>query len=177
MLKAKMKVKRKPEEAMADIRKRVTDMTKIFEKMPRIAVGLPKNSMLYPDGTSVIMVGFWNEFGSTDGAVPSRPWLRTGAHNNREAWVAMARKIVARCLEKNVDPTNHFALLGLRMENDIKTSIDSGAWEPNQGAYGKWKEARGKTKPLIVTGHMRASVRYVISQGDGNDNSQQSATT
>lgn len=152
-------------------KKRLAELEDMFgKKMPKIAVGLPRDSMPYPDGTSVIMVGFWNEFGTKEGTeagIVARPWLRTGAHENRDAWIALARRIVKSCIQKGTDPMNAFALLGHRMETDIKLSISEGAWEPNKGAYAAAKAAKGKTKPLIVTGHMRQSVRYVISsQGE-----------
>lgn len=154
-------------------RKKVDELTKMFkERMPRLAVGLPKGSMPYPDGTSVIMVGFWNEFGSADGVVPARAWLRTGAHKNRDKWLQTARRIMKALVKSGKDPVNAFALLGHQMEGDIKDSISpGGTWEPNQGSYGAWKLSKGYTKPLVVTGHMRASVRYVISEGTTNDNS------
>lgn len=155
-------------------KKKVDDLTTMFkEKMPMLAVGLPKGSLPYPDGTSVIMVGFWNEFGSADGEVPERAWLRTGAHKNRDKWVETARRIVKASVKSGKNPINAFALLGHQMEGDIKNSISpDGQWAPNQGSYGKWKQAHGYTKPLIVSGHMRASVRYVISEGKPNDNPQ-----
>lgn len=156
---------------------KVDSLTKMFKtRVPRVRVGLPSNSTPYPDGTSVIMVGFWNEYGSEDGEIPARPWLRTGAHKNRDKWIATARRIMKRCVQTERDPVNAFALLGLQMEADIKASITDGAWAPNQGAYKEWKEARGYTKPLQVTGHMRASVRYVTLEEATNDNSQQSNT-
>lgn len=146
-------------------KKKVDELTKMFkERMPMLSVGLPKGSLPYPDGTSVIMVGFWNEFGSADGEIPARAWLRTGAHENRDKWVQMARRIVKKSVQSGKNPINAFALLGHQMESDIKNSIAAGEWAPNQGAYGEWKQAHGYTKPLMVTGHMRASVRYVISE-------------
>lgn len=172
MFRPRIKVKR-GQSTLEEMRKRVEDAAKLFSKMPKITVGLPRDSTPYPDGTSVIMVGFWNEFGSMDGVVPARPWLRTGAAENKDKWIDMARRIVKKCIEQGKDPLNHFALLGLQMERDIKASIDEGQWEPNQGQYAAWKAAHGKEKPLIVTGHLRASVRYVITSGkQDNDNSQ-----
>lgn len=158
-------------------KKRIDELSVMFAtRVPRVRVGLPKNSTPYPDGTSVIMVGFWNEYGTEDGMIPSRPWLRTGAHENRDKWIATARRIVKRCVQTGRDPVNAFALLGAQMESDIKASITDGAWAPNQGWYAEWKERRGYTKPLMVTGHMRASVRYIILERITDDNSKQSNT-
>lgn len=161
-----------------DTKKKVDELAKMMKaRVPRVKVGLPKNTTPYPDGTSTIMVGFWNEYGSEDGTIPARPWLRNGAHENRDKWIATARRILKRCVQTGRDPVNAFALLGAQMESDIKASITDGAWAPNQGAYKDWKEARGYTKPLMVTGHMRASVRYIILEEATSDNSQQSNTT
>lgn len=169
---ARVRIKR-GDPNFTETRKRVDELTKMFrERMPMIAVGLPRDSTPYPDGTSVIMVGFWNEYGSTDGTVPSRPWLRTGAENNREKWLNMARRILKKCVQTGQNPVNSFSILGLQMEADIKNSIAAGDWEDNQGAYAAWKVKHGYTKPLMVTGHMRASVRYVISEKRQDDNSQ-----
>jgi len=142
------------------VKKRVDEVQRLLEKGAKVAVGLPRNSMPYPDGTSVIMVGFWNEFGTK--FTHERAFLRTAARENRDAWLALSRDIYKRAVAKNKDPNDFLSILGQRMEADVKRSIDSGAWEPNQGAYGEWKLSKGKTKPLIVSGHLRGSIRYVI---------------
>lgn len=171
MLKPKVQLKKGTPE-FTKTKKLLEDMKRGLKKMPTIAVGLPKDSTPYPDGTSVVMVGFWNEFGSIDGAVPARPWLRTGAHNNKDKWINLARDICKRAIAKGKDPAEFMALLGQQMQADIQASIDSGSWEPNRGQYAAYKVAKGKEKPLIFTGHMRASVRYVVMGGD--DDSKQS---
>lgn len=140
--------------------KLVDRLTKLLDKPPKIAVGLPRDSTPYPDGTSVIMVGFWNEFGTEN--IPERPFLRTTANQKREEWLKLAKDIYTRAIKKNKNPTDFMSLLGERMENDIKAGIDSGPWEENQGWYKEWKLSKGKTKPLIVTGHLRGSIRYVV---------------
>ena len=142
------------------IRKRVAEVDKLLRKEAKIAVGLPRNSMPYPDGTSVIMVAFWNEFGTK--TIAERAFLRTAASKNNAAWLKLARDIYTKAVAKNKDPYEFLPLLGARMQLDVQKSIDSGAWEPNQGAYGKFKASKGKTKPLIMTGHLRGSIRYVL---------------
>lgn len=144
------------------IRKRLAALERKLKKVPNIAVGLPRNSMPYPDGTSVIMVAFWNEFGTEH--IHERAFLRTAAHNNRDKWLKLTRDIFRKAIEKDKDPADYFNLIGEVMQSDVQKSIDSGAWEPNQGAYAAWKTAKGKTKPLILTGHLRGSIRYVVRE-------------
>lgn len=142
--------------------KLVDRITKLWRQPVKVAVGLPRNSLPYPDGTSVVMVGVWNEFGTK--FATERPWLRTAAAKHNKAWLKLAEDIYRRSIAKDKDPQQFMPLLGQQMEADVKASIDSGAWEPNQGAYGAWKLKTGKTKPLILTGHMRGSVRYVLRE-------------
>lgn len=142
------------------VRKRLASLESKLKKVPNIAVGLPANSMPYPDGTSVVMVAFWNEFGTEN--IAERSFLRTAAHVNRDKWLKLTRKIFEQAIAKDKNPADFFPLIGQVMQADVQKSIDSGAWEPNQGAYGAWKKAQGKTKPLIFSGHLRGSIRYVV---------------
>lgn len=145
---------------MSAVRAKIDKLSATLRRQPNLVVGFPRNSMPYPDGTSVIMVAFWNEFGTK--FAPERAFMRTAAAQNKEEWLRLARRIYSRAVKQGKNPADFLGLLGERMQLDVQKSIDSGAWEPNKGQYAKWKEAHGKTKPLIVTGHMRGSVRYVL---------------
>ena len=126
----------------------------------RVAVGLPQDSTPYPDGTSVLMVGFWMEFGTKYS--PERSFLRDSVLQYREQWIGLARKLQQKAIKESRPISDFLPVLGQQMQIDVQTKIDSGPWEPNQGDYALWKQAEGKTKPLIVSGHLRASIRYVV---------------
>lgn len=145
---------------LAATRKLIDKIAKTLKGKTTLAVGLPSNSLPYPDGTSVVLVGFWNEFGTE--RIPERPFLREGLRQNREQWLKLARKLYAKALREGVPPENVMRLLGEQMQIDIQKSLDSGAWEPNAPDYAKAKAKKGKTKPLIVTGHLRGSIRWVM---------------
>lgn len=160
MLKVVAKPKGDPE-----LRKTLVELariTKLLKKDTDLAVGLPKDALPYPDGTSVVLVGFWNEFGTR--YTPERAFLRTALAMNRRQWLALAALAYEKAIRQNKDPRLMMKVVGKQMQLDVQKSIDSGAWEPNQGTYAEWKLARGKTKPLINTGHLRGSVRYVLRE-------------
>lgn len=158
MLKVKAQTKGDP--ALRNAMIELARMTKILKRDTDLAVGLPKNALPYPDGTSVVLVGFWNEFGTE--YIPERAFLRTALAQNRRQWLALAALVYEKALKQNKDPRLLMRVVGEQMQLDVQKSIDSGAWEPNQGQYAEWKLSKGKTKPLINTGHMRGSIRYEI---------------
>lgn len=146
--------------AFDKILKRIQKLTKDLDGTPSVAVGLPSNSLPYPDGTSVVQVAIWNEFGTSK--IPERPFLRESLRQNRKAWIKLARQLHQKAIKDGVPVENLMRLLGERMQSDTQKSLDSGAWEPNAPAYAAAKALKGKTKPLIVTGHLRASIRWVM---------------
>lgn len=160
MLKIKAGKVKKGDLTLALTRKIMAKLSKSLKGNPRIVVGLPSNSMPYPDGTSVVQVGFWNEFGTDK--IPERPFLREALRQNKEEWLKLSRKLYKKAIKEGVPPENVLGILGAQMQLDVQKSLDSGAWEPNAPAYAKFKAKSGKTKPLIVTGHLRGSIRWAI---------------
>lgn len=168
----------------------------------QLAVGLPSDSLPYPDGTDVIVVGAIHEFGgeiNNPGGVaygyetredaeagrvrflkkgsgflvlgeteaftftmPERSFLRSTLNEERSKWLKLAAQLYKRAIDKNVTPESQLRLLGEQMQIDVQKKIDSGPFEPNAPAYAKAKAAKGKTKVMIVTGHLRGSIRWVF---------------
>lgn len=159
-LKVKAGKVKKGDTNLAETRKALEKLVKLMKNSSRIAVGLPSNSLPYPDGTSVVMVGFWNEFGTK--VIPERPFLREALRQNRDEWLKLARKLLKKSIKEGVAFDSVLGLLGAQMQLDVQKSLDSGAWEPNASDYAKFKAKSGKTKPLIVTGHLRGSIRWVM---------------
>jgi len=159
MLKVKAGIK-KGDPNLAKTLRRMARIAKKLRGAESLAVGLPKGSQPYPDGTDVLSVGIWNEFGTE--TIPERAFLREGARQNQKEWLKLARALYKKALREDLDPNQLMGQLGEKMQNDIQASIDSGAWEPNAEPYKSQKAKLGKTKPLIVTGHLRGSIRWVM---------------
>lgn len=148
-------------------KERIDKITNQLKAGSQVVVGLPSDSLPYPDGTSVLMVGFWNEFGTKH--ISERPFLRETLRQHRNEWVVLSEKLYAQAIKSEVDPKTLLPVLGEQMQIDVQKNIDDGAWEPNASPYREQKAKEGKTKPLIVTGHLRGSIRYLVLD---NGNSQ-----
>ena len=82
MSKSKVKIKKQPLKGI----KKIEKIAKAMSGPDSVKVGLPKGSNDYPDGTSVIMVGAVQEFGSPSQNVPERSFLRSTVVEKRRAY-------------------------------------------------------------------------------------------
>lgn len=133
-------------------------LEKLNERMQsphNVRVGLPKNSNNYPDGTSVILVGTVQEFGSEKTGVPSRSFLRKTVNNQRSAYKALFKKLSVSMVKGNSDMTKALGVLGLKVQGDVQERISS-------GIPPKLKHRDGT--PLIDTGHLRRAITFEITK-------------
>lgn len=124
---------------------------------------------IYQDGTSIADIAYYNEFG-TD-TIPSRPFMRqTFEKKNVELSKHVAAEYQA-VLEGRKTIDFALNLLGAWYQTQIQNEIRDGDWTPNASVTIARKEAKrapgnhDETKPLIDTGRMLASVRYVVKMG------------
>jgi len=125
----------------------------------------------YPNGTPVALVAAAHEFGTKDGRLPERPFMRGGA---RAAKHHVGRIALADKPDKN-DPNpmpSHAALelIGQVVQDEIRRSITNGNWEPNKPATIERKRKltargnQGSPKPLIDTGYLLQSVTHAVKE-------------
>lgn len=105
-----------------------------------------------------------HEFGL--GHVPQRSFLRGAYDDNKELIDTMVDRIATNSLRKDLSIQNALHQLGQVMEGKVKEKIVNGPFVPNSNETIKRK---GSSRPLIDTGHLRQSIRYVIEKG-GSDN-------
>lgn len=142
------------------INKAIKELEKIAKQKSQVLVGLPKDASPYPDGTSVIMVGLVHEFGSSDGKIPERSFLRAALDENKaellKFWKDGAAKAVLT-LEKN--PEKLLAMIGQMMQAAVQQKIVNVKTPANAISTVVNKKS---SNPLIDTGHMRQSIRWEI---------------
>lgn len=125
--------------------------------MSRVKVGLPKGSLPYPDGTSVINVGLWNEFGTKD--IPERSWLRTGIKKNLKKYKRINREGLKKVLRGTSTVEKSLNILGAIAAGDVKENITSIKKPANAKSTVRAKKS---SNPLIDTGHLRASITFEV---------------
>lgn len=133
--------------------------TKASAEGMRVKIGLPVGSSPYPDGTDVILVGAVQEFGSADGSIPERSWLRRAMRANRKEHSAAARKL-ARTVELGEgNPKEALEKLGLIAAGNVRQTIVAVASPPNKPGTVR---AKGSSNPLVDTGHLVQSVTHKV---------------
>ena len=142
------------------INKAIKELEKIAAQKTGVLVGLPKDASPYPDGTSVIMVGLVHEFGSSDGKIPERSFLRAALDENREEFLKFWKDGAAKAiltLDKNSSKV--LPMLGQMMQAAVQEKIVT---LRTPGLKLDTILNKKSSNPLIDTGHMRQSVRWEI---------------
>ena len=140
--------------------KKHLDIDKLKKRLggiSRVKVGLPKGSLPYPDGTSVINVGLWNEFGTR--TIPERSFLRTGIRNNLAKYRRINRANRRKILIGSLTTEKALNQLGAIATGDVKENITAISKPPNKPSTIRGKQS---SNPLINTGHMRAQITYEV---------------
>lgn len=118
-----------------------------------VQVGYFADSEYDESGTPVAAIAEANEFGTR--TVPERPTIRPAIRKSEDA--------VREIIRKNIDSVGgkpDLALVELVGET-VKTAIQREISEVDAPALSpKTVKAKGSTKPLIDSGHLRASVKY-----------------
>lgn len=123
----------------------------------RIDVGFLQDAPAYPDGTSVIDVAAFNEYGNS--RTPPRPFML-------QAWEARESELENACtgaltLVSNGSYTAEQAanLVGAVWVGVIQQEIRDGDFAPNAPMT---IQRKGSSHPLIDTGHMWQSIHYEV---------------
>ena len=120
-----------------------------------VKAGVLKNAGKESNGTSIVDVAIYNEFGTSK--IPSRPFLRIATDKNQNTWQRESERIVDNVINQRAADFNS---LGNRMKNDIKNVIgDKSLLTPNAPATIRRK---GHDKPLIDTGKLKDAIAYEV---------------
>ena len=99
--------------------------------------------------------------------IPERPFLRSTFDEHHKEWEQKAAKQLDMVASGRKDAIGMLNTLGNVVEGDIKRKIASGPFTPNAPSTVRQKKS---AKPLIDSGRMRSSVRYIIrGRGEGKN--------
>lgn len=139
-----------------------SDLMKTFEGLEgeiSVVVGVPATADEYKDGANQVLVASVNEFGSDDGRIPERSFLRSTVDENAQEYSALLAKLVGRVVDGKATPNQALDRLGLTVERDVKRKIVDLKEPPNAE---RTIEQKKSSNPLIDTGQLRQSVTYEI---------------
>lgn len=126
-----------------------------------VAIGLHSDAGQYPDGTSVVQVGLWNEFGTEN--IPERAWMRSTIDENMEQLNQMRDKLLGEVTEGKTTVKHALEQLGFRIQTLLQNKIKSNMPPPNAPSTVEHKRHEGVApRTLIETGLLLRSVTYKV---------------
>lgn len=112
-------------------------------------------------GKNITMVELANihEFGTMNGHIPARSFVRSTFAEQTSAWQNMAVQLVGKVARGEIKADQAYKQLGARITRDVQRKITDLKSPPNAQSTIKQK---GSANPLIDTGAMRASVTWEV---------------
>lgn len=147
-----------------------------IEKMDReVLVGIrgeegaqrPERQIELADGSSATIqsdatiaeYATYNEFGTDDGHIPERSFLRSTVDERRESYLQALGEAMLQTIDKGIDIEQPLALLGERAVRDVQRKIREITDPPNAPSTIAQK---GSSKPLIDNGTMRQAISFEV---------------
>lgn len=130
-----------------------------FATTKQVYVGLPAASGSYADGTPLVAIGAINEFGSSDGRIPERSFLRVPLRQNGDKILADFTRLIKMVQEERLTMAAALDQIGARAASISQEAISAGIDPANAPATIKRK---GSSTPLVDTGRLRQSITWVV---------------
>lgn len=128
-----------------------------------VKVGLPKGSGTHgPSGLPVVQLGAIHEFGSADGRIPERPFLRGTMKKKKREHDAIIQKLARSVIRGGESPRDALTKLGMVASASVQEQIADGVPPPNAPSTIRRK---GSSKPLVDTGALRQAITFQVFKG------------
>lgn len=101
-----------------------------------------------------------NEFGSNNGEIPERPFMRSAFDANQNKYEGLMKKAASRALS-GADPIKAMFSVGNEIRNDIIRSIVSWSDPPNADSTVATKKVNN---PLVNTGQMQRALNVEVGK-------------
>lgn len=131
-------------------------------------IGIQSDAGTEPDsGVDLVDIAYWNHFGTSDGRIPARPFIKQAVDRHRHKIDAMISEEYDKIKAGTSNTETALKRIGEFVEGLIKQDIGAKLYKPNAPATIRQKTVGGKVgdTPLINTGHLRNSIRHQESIG------------
>lgn len=120
-----------------------------------------------PDGTpselTVAEIATVNEFGSEDGDIPARSFVRSTFDEQREGLIGFGKKLMAEVVFGDMTIDRALNLMGSKLAAEMKKKITDG-----EGLRPENTEAtiaaKGSDRPLVDTGRLVGAITWAVEQ-------------
>lgn len=156
--------------------RRFLEQMKAVKKGPIVKVGVLAEKGSVPkrertktgekDGDATLVeVAVYNEFGTSDGRVPERSFIRYTADANKDEWAKFSDKLRAAVVQGRATVEWALGIMGERIKSDIQARIRSNV--PPENKPSTIARKRGSTGTLRNLGQLLNSISYEL--GDKRD--------
>lgn len=127
-----------------------------------ITVGI-HGDQVTKDGVALALVASANEFGTKDGHVPERSFIRSTLDTKRPELVQVRNRALKQVVAGRISVRTGLGLMGAFLKGEIQATIASSVPPPNAPSTIR---AKGSSVTLIDTGQLRQGIDYQVHVGD-----------
>ena len=128
-----------------------------------------KVGVLGAAGSEVVAIAAVHEFGSKDGRIPERSFIRATFVQNESELAKNTGRLAKGIIDDKLTPERALGVLGTWGQAQVKKYISSNSVQPPTGAAQNAAKAKagGATTTLVDTGRLLGSISYeVVIDGD-----------
>lgn len=136
-------------------------LEKILQKMaetPHVAVGILQDKPV-SDGFSILDLATVHEFGSKNGRIPQRSFIRSTCDAGQQKYIKLMAKLQGMYIHGKIALKQALSMIGSVVEKDIVQTINRGLEPALKPSTIKRKKS---SKPLIDTGRLKGSVTHDV---------------
>lgn len=130
-----------------------------FEKNNSVLVGVPAGTGSYEDGAPIAVIAAVHEFGSADGKIPERSFLRVPLRQNMDDFKKVYRALIPKVVRGEMTMFQLMSTLGARAAAASQNAIQEGIAPRNADST---VARKGSSKPLIDEGILAGSITYIV---------------
>jgi phage gpG-like protein len=156
------KTERKDKGAEA-IRKSVNELRS--KSQPFVSVGVQgSKASASRGGINNATLAAIHEFGTENGHIPARSFLRSTFREQRTAMLSITKELYFQVIFKKISMEKALAVIGEKFVSEIKAKITAGIDPPNAEST---IARKGSSTPLVDTGQLINSISYKVNTGGG----------
>lgn len=128
----------------------------------QVVVGFLHSSGVYKkNNITVAQVAMIHEFGSKDGTIPERSFMRSSIDANQHQLKDLLTKLTLNITKSKITPKQALGIVGQFVRDKMVAKIDSGVPPPNAQSTVHQKHS---SKTLIDTGQLKGSIHWEIQE-------------
>lgn len=156
MIKAKVSVKDYGKSDREKLKKKFEKIGEAF-----VSIGVHEGAGQYEDGTSVVEVALWNEFGTR--SIPERSFIRSTIDENESLIDSWRDEMLKKLISDDWTVEKALEAIGFRIQILIQNKIKSNVPPPNAPSTLKHKAREGTSGgTLIDSGLLLRSITYQV---------------